>query len=142
MPRIYSRVYDKVMMGLEAKGKAAMSLYKMAFSSQSWFSLSLCSLSRVPRTSPAPSYLTWSLVPSLTLLPLAVLPHLTRVSVLPQVCVCGGEEGGDCCWGGSRGGLLLPIAIFVVHSAVDVSLLSGPSGLSRPLMSRPSVTPP
>mmetsp|Transcript_1130 Transcript_1130/g.2656 ORF Transcript_1130/g.2656 Transcript_1130/m.2656 type:complete len:717 (+) Transcript_1130:1-2151(+) len=36
VPRVYSRVYDKVMQGLEAKGKVAQMLFEVAVSNQSW----------------------------------------------------------------------------------------------------------
>jgi len=36
VPRVYSRVYDKVMQGLEAKGKVAQMLFDVAVSNQSW----------------------------------------------------------------------------------------------------------
>eukprot|EP00285_Hemiselmis_virescens_P009398 CAMPEP_0173378912 /NCGR_PEP_ID=MMETSP1356-20130122/2019_1 /TAXON_ID=77927 ORGANISM="Hemiselmis virescens, Strain PCC157" /NCGR_SAMPLE_ID=MMETSP1356 /ASSEMBLY_ACC=CAM_ASM_000847 /LENGTH=695 /DNA_ID=CAMNT_0014332143 /DNA_START=57 /DNA_END=2144 /DNA_ORIENTATION=- len=36
VPRVFSRVYDKVMQGLEAKGKFAQLLFDIAISNQSW----------------------------------------------------------------------------------------------------------
>jgi long-chain acyl-CoA synthetase len=36
VPRVYSRVYDKVMQGLEAKGTVAKVLFDVAMSNQSW----------------------------------------------------------------------------------------------------------